>query len=280
MDTSITVTANKTPTFAYCEGSGPPAVLLHGWAATAECWRPTFDELVTDHRAIAPDLPGHGRTKGGFRLYTMKYYLRWLEDLLDALDVQRAVLLGNSLGGAISVMYTLAHPERVERLVLVDALGISGKFPWGTAGRVVRRAHHLMAASALRRPDPYLLRYLDKMVFYDPWGEANPGINEMLTLNVRRGIWPGWSGLQAVVGDFLFPSQRQAFVKRLGEIDIPTLIAWGRHDGLIPVQDAFDGLAAMPCARAVIFEKSAHLPMMEEPEAFNTVLRAFLTSEC
>src|SRR5574341_283367 len=279
MDASITLSANKTPTFAYCEGNGPPAVLLHGWAATAECWRPTFDELATDHRVIAPDLPGHGRTGGGLRLYNMKYYLRWLEDLLDALNVQRALLLGNSLGGAISLTYAMAHPEWVERLVLVDALGISGKFPWSTAGRFVRRSPYLMAASALRRPDPYLLRYLDKMVFYNPWGEANEGINEMLKLNVQRGIWPGWSGLQAVVGDFLLPSQRQAFVKRLAEINIPTLIAWGRHDGLIPVGDAFAGLEAMPCARVVIFEKSAHLPMMEEPEAFNTVLRAFLTSE-
>ncbi len=280
MDASITVTANNTPTFVYCEGDGPSVLLLHGWAATSECWRPTFDELKRDHRVVAPDLPGHGRTGGGFRPYGLAYYRRWLEDLLDRLGVEQALLLGNSLGGAISAAYTLASPERVKRLVLVDALGVSGKFPWGTAGRFIRRAHHLMAASALRRPDPYLMRYLQGMVFADPRGAPSEWIGEAVRLNSRRGIWPGWSGLQAVLSDFLLPGKRRAFLKRLGEINSPTLIAWGRYDGLIPVADAFAALDAMPCARLVIFEQSCHLPFLEEPEAFNEVLRAFLMSEC
>lgn len=254
--------------------------MLHGWAATSESWRLVFDDLKRDHRVIAPDLPGHGRSGGGFRAYTIDYYRRWLEDLLQSLNVQHAVIMGNSLGGAVSLSYAAQNPLAVSRLVLVDALGVGGDFPWASAGKIAQRLHHLAAWGAMRRSDPYLLRYLRGMVFYDPWQGQTDDIIEMSELNVRRGIWPGLSGLEVLLGDFLLPGKRRAFQEQLPELQMPTLIVWGRYDGLLPVRDAFTALDHMECARAVIFEKSAHVPMMEEPEAFITVLRAFLASEC
>lgn len=275
METTQTITAHNIRTHVFDEGQGPPIIMLHGWAATADCWRFTFDELKSEYRVIAPDLPGHGRSEGGWRPYGTRFYVQWLAELMDVLGIQEAVLLGNSLGGAISLAFVLEYPERVTRLVPIDALGISGTFPFETARQIVRRLPY--AAGIVLRWPTALLRYLRGMVFVDPAANEEV-ILTMARLNDRQGIWYLWSGLRTLLGDFLPPGRRRSFAQRLGTVTVPTMIVWGRHDGLLPVRHAFAGCQNMPEARVCIFERSAHLPMMEEAEGFNIVLRAFLTS--
>lgn len=278
MHDSLTVTADKLETFVFCEGEGPPVVMLHGWAATSDCWRYTFDALKADYQVVAPDLPGHGRTKGQVRPSTVQGHVRWLDGLLDALNLDDITLMGNSMGGAISAAYTLAHPERVARLVLVDGLGMGGRIPWKAAGPLMARLPDAAASWLTGRIDPHLLRYMEKRVFMDPWGTPREIIETMTNLNRKRGLGPMRAGLQLLLTDFLPPGKRQAFAEQLEAIQTPTLITWGRHDGLLPVENAFAGAERIPTALVSIFEHSAHSPMVDEPEAFNQVVTQFLES--
>lgn len=276
MESSLIVDAGGIETFLYCEGSGPGIVLLHGWASAADIWQPVFDDLKADYQVIAPDMPGHGRTEGGSLPYGLAFYQRWLAGMLDALSLPEATLIGNSMGGAVSLAYTRAHAERVARLVLVNALGLSDEIPWETAPRLVRRMPHLVAAAITGQADPHLLRWVDSMIVADPWGQPREAILETIRVNVRQGIWPLWSGLRLLLADFLLPGRRRDFARRLADIGVPTLIVWGRHDGLLPVAHAFAGAEAIPDSQVAVLEGSSHEPMLEQPEEFVSLVREFL----
>src|SRR4029077_14343566 len=99
-------------------GEGPPVVLLHGLGATNASMLPTLAELARDHRVLAPDLPGFGDSEKPVRAYDPAFYARWLVEFLDATGVERAVVIGNPMGGRIAIEVGLTAPERVDRLVL------------------------------------------------------------------------------------------------------------------------------------------------------------------
>lgn len=277
MEATFSATINGLETFAFREGKGPPLIMLHGMAATSDCWTYAFDALKADHTVVAPDLPGHGRSEGHTHPYGLSFYLRWLDGLLDALALKKVTLMGNSMGGAISLAYAMTHPARVERLILVDALGLSGRIPWSTAWRMISHLPYFAAAMLTRRADPYLFRYFQPWAFVNPWGPPREIITRMAALNRRRGFWSFGAGARLLLTDFLPSDRRLNFVQRLGGVAVPTLIAWGRHDGLLPVANAFAGAERLPDARLRIFESSAHAPMLEEPEAFNATVREFLS---
>lgn len=278
MEKHAIIKANGIATHVFDEGAGDALVMLHGWAATSDSWQAAFDALKADHRVIAPDLPGHGRTAGGWLPYGLGFMRRWLTDVLDALGVPQVTLLGNSLGGALSLAFARAQPERVSRLVAVDALGMSDRIPYSTAGHMIRRFPNLVRLAFTRKLDPYLMRYLSGMVVLDPWAQREI-IFTMTELNLKRGLTSLWSGTRVLLSDFSLPGKRRKFVRDLTEIQIPTLIVWGRHDGLLPVAHAFSGLEYLRDARVCVFEKSAHMPMMEEPDGFIDIVRAFLKND-
>jgi pimeloyl-ACP methyl ester carboxylesterase len=271
------IIANGIQTSVYSGGSGPPLVMLHGWAATNECWRLNIDELKRDYQVIAPDLPGHGRSEGGWRRYSLDFYVEWLHDLLDQCGAKKVILIGNSLGGAISIAFALKYPERVSHLVPVDALGFSGMVPFSTARLIALRLPYMIGIALNWRLTTSLMNYLKGMAFVNPWAMEEI-VTEMARLNGKQGFWYIWSGLRLILVDFLLPRRRREFVQRLANISTPTMIVWGRHDGLLPVRDAFAGIKHMPASRLCIFEHSAHLPFLEEAENFNMILRAFLNS--
>ncbi|MBN1312150.1 MAG: alpha/beta hydrolase [Anaerolineae bacterium] len=276
METSITVPVDGLDTFVFREGSGPPLVMLHGMAATSDCWLYAFEALKSHYTTIAPDLPGHGRSGGRVHPYGLDFYLEWLDGLLKALGTDDLILMGNSMGGAISLAYAMAHPERVQRLILVDALGLGTKLSFSVAGTMTFRLPYFFAGMLTQQTDPYLLRYFQSWSFLNPWGSPKDVIARMAELNRQKGLWAFAAGTRLLLVDFLLPGKRRAFVRRLSEITGPTLITWGRHDGLLPVANAYDGAKRIPNARLCIFENSAHAPMLEEPEAFNAAVQEFL----
>jgi pimeloyl-ACP methyl ester carboxylesterase len=261
-------------TFLYREGSGPPLVMLHGMAATSDCWAYAFEKLKANYTTIAPDLPGHGRSAGHAYPYGLDFYLRWLAGLLETLEVEKPILMGASMGGAISLAYTMAHLEHVERLILVDALGVGTRL--SLAGRMIFQLPYFVVGMLTRRADPYLFRYFQFWSFWNPWGSAGKIIARMADVNRRQGVWPLWAGTRLLLTDFLLPGKRRLFNQRLDAITQPTLLAWGRHDALLPVANALAGAERMPNARLRVFENSAHAPMLEEPEAFNRAVLEFL----
>lgn len=270
------IATSRGKTFIYCEGDGPPVVMIHGVVSTADCWTYAIQALRDRYQVIAPDMPGHGRSTGGLAPYGLAFYASWLADLLDALHIPRVRLIGHSMGGAIAAAFAIRYPERVERLVLVDALGLSSKLPWLGARNITAGLPDFLRAMLTGRTDPYLLRSFQPWDFLDPWGAPRPIVEQMAALNQPRGAMVVWAGARLLLADFLLKRKRATFVERLGRIAAPTLVVWGRQDGILALENVQEGLAHLPNARLEIVENSAHEPMMEQPDEFIRIIRPFL----
>ncbi len=276
MEHPIRIGIHGIETRYFDAGSGPPLVLLHGMSATADCWYYPFESLKNRFRVIAPDLPGHGQSARTERRQTLDLYTEWLAALLDALGVERTVLVGNSMGGAISLAFALAFPHRVDRLVLAAPALASSRIDWLMPLRTLVRVPHLLAAVATHRADPHYLRFVRRRLALDPWGPAREPLERMIRANDGRGLTVYRAGMDFLLYDYLPPRCRRTFVRRLAMLSMPILVVWGREDGVLPVWQAAAAARSIPGARLHIFELCCHCPMMEVPVQFERVLLDFL----
>jgi pimeloyl-ACP methyl ester carboxylesterase len=259
-------------------GEGPAIVFVHGLSGSWPNWLEQLPVFAKDHRAIAMDLPGFGHSPMPHEHITISSYGRILDGLLDTLEVDAATLVGNSMGGFVSAELAIAFPQRVERLVLVSAAGIS-----------------TYRHRDVERIEPYLRRVAPMVALYTGWTAARSDWiarrarlrNLSLGLVTRhpsrlpaplaaeqlRGAGkPGF--MQALRANVDYPVS-----ERLPEIACPTLIVWGDEDKIIPVSDASVFEELIPNSRKAIFEGTGHMAMIERPAAFNEMLREFVEAE-
>ena len=252
-------------------GSGGPLVLLHGIAGSADELVGVLPRLAERYRVVAFDAPGHGLSdKPLDHRYDLGYYTDSTLGLMDALGIQRAPLLAVSGSGPVALSLALAHPERVSKLVLVDAAGLGREVSWNYRLATLPLAHHVFRRSVNRRSSEAFGRALcynpDRLP--DGWVErrlriwATPGAVEAFFLTVRAGL--------------SLRGQRVTFAHRLGELGQPTLLVWGRHDPIIPVAHAIAAAGAIPNARLCIFEACGHMPPWEYPDEFAQTVLDFL----
>jgi pimeloyl-ACP methyl ester carboxylesterase len=202
-------------------------------------------------------------------------YARILEHLLDQLGIDAAAVVGNSMGGFIGAELAIAFPQRVERLVLVSAAGLSTHGHRGStqALAAIRPLERILMASgawAASKSDAVVrrarLRDLALGVVVRHPDRLDPAV---AAEQVRGAGTPGFlHGLEAVI-DY-------EIRERLGEIACPTLIVWGDHDRLISVRDADVFAELIPDSRKVIFDDTGHMAMLERPDEFNALLEQFL----
>jgi pimeloyl-ACP methyl ester carboxylesterase len=252
-------------------GEPPTLLFLHGLGGLWQNWLLNIPAFMDRFRVLAPDLPGFGRSEMPSGRISIQGFARVIDALCDRLGVEAPVVVGNSMGGFIGAELALAFPTRVRRLVLVSAAGISAENMWREPVLAVGR---LMAIGAARTGvkslpvvgRPRLRRAALQLVVRYPEKLSVPLATELV---VGAGT-PGFvGGLDAVLG--------YSFRERLPEIEIPVLIAWGRNDVLIPVQDAFEFQRLIgDNARVEVFEDTGHLPMLERPTRFNTLLANFI----
>lgn len=259
-------------------GSGPPLVFVHGLSGSWRNWLCQLPAFAETHRCIAMDLPGFGDSPmPASGEITIKGYGAWLCALLDALDIEGCALVGNSMGGFIGLETAIAYPDRVERLVLVSAAGLSiENLRNEPLLRVLERteriarfalAHTLgISARIARRPRGRipLLGY----VFAHP-ERLHPALAlEQLAGTGKPGFVPALDALTS------YPIR-----DRLGDISAPTLIVWGPEDKLVPVKDAHEFDELIPDSRLLVYEDVGHVAMLEEPVRFNEDLAAFLAEQ-
>ncbi len=256
-------------------GDGLPVlVLLHGLSGRWQNWLLTIPAFMATHRCIAPDLPGFGGSSMPPDGISIRGYARLIDDLCQALGVQRAVIVGNSMGGFVGAELALSFPTRVQKLVLVSAAGLSIEY--------VRREPLLAAARVLSVTGTRSLPYSDRIVSRRRLRRA--ALQMFMRYPERLSPALAWelmqgSGKPGFV-HALDALTRYSFRDRLPDIDVPVLIVWGENDLLVPVGDAarFERLIGAN-ARRVIFEDTGHGPMIERPSRFNDVLRAFLEGD-
>ncbi|MBW3608026.1 MAG: alpha/beta hydrolase [Actinobacteria bacterium] len=255
-------------------GSGPPVVFIHGLSGCWQNWLEQLPLFARDHRVIAVDLPGFGQSEMPVEEISISGYADAIDELLGKLEIEEARIVGNSMGGFIGAELAIQYPERVERLVLVAAAGLSiesirterkkgirhraENVVFFTLGHIASRSHQV----ALR---PRLRHALLMLVAAHPQQLPGP----LAAQQVLGSGKPGFS-------DALEAMCRYPLRDRLEKIACPTLIIWGEKDLLVPVKDAaiFDEL--IPDSRKIIYEDTGHVSMMERPERFNSDVKAFL----
>ena len=255
-------------------GDGPVVVFLHGLSGCWQNWLQSIPPLAADHRVIAIDLPGFGESPMPADPISVSGYARIVAELLDALGVDRATIVGNSMGGFIGCEMAIRFPARVERLVLVAAAGLSLRHMRHERKRGLRaRAENLLFFGLGRlsgRTDLVvrsrrLRRGLLLLVVAHP--ERLPG---PLILEQAHGAGkPGF-------GDALDAMTAYPIRDRLGEIACPSLIVWGEEDRLVPVRDAAEFEWLIPDARKVLYADTGHMVMLERPARFNADVRSFI----
>ena len=256
-------------------GQGPALVFVHGLSGSWPNWLEQLPVLAARHRVLALDLPGFGSSPMPREQITISGYARLLERLLDELGVEAAAVVGNSMGGFIAAELAIAFPQRVERLVLVSAAGISTYGDRRTTSVMpgLRRVERILAASAgwvASKSDSVARRARLRQAALNVVTAHPSRLPAALAAEQIRGAGkPGFiQGLQAVL-DY-------DFRERLPEIACPTLIVWGDKDRLISVRDADVFAELIPNSRKVIFEDTGHMSMLERPAAFNALLEGFL----
>lgn len=257
-------------------GSGPPVVLLHGVLGSRRSWAQLVSLLAEDFTLIAPDLLGHGDSSKPRGDYSLGAHAGGLRDLLDELGVERATVVGHSLGGGVSMQFSWLFPERVERLVLVSSGGL---------GRDL--------SLLLRVPTLPGVEFVLPVVS-SPWVAKGGQLlgRQLQRIGLRSGpdleeLWRGYLGLGTVEARRAFLATLRTVVDPGGQTisavdkfpsmaDIPTMIIWGGRDRLIPVQHGIDAHRAIPGSRLEIFSKAGHFPHLDEPRRFASLLVEFV----
>jgi pimeloyl-ACP methyl ester carboxylesterase len=260
-------------TVNYAEiGEGEPILFVHGLGG---CWRNWLENLPhfgRTHRAIALDLPGFGESPMPSWPIGMPAYGQLIHDFCEKLGIDRvAALVGNSMGGFVSTEATIEQPSRFERLVLVSAAGISFAETEGRAVEARVRLFEAVVPFLAGRRDTWLTRAKGRQfAFGNVFRYPNRVRPELLAEQMDPGIRsPGFGDAIRAIGGY---DTRH----RLTEIEIPSLVVWGMHDRIVPVEAAIGYHRLIPDSRLELFERTGHVPQMERPARFNQLLDEFL----
>ncbi len=256
------------------EGHGPPLILIHGYGGSMWQWEYQQLPLAARFRVITPDLIGSGLSDKPDLDYRPEDLIESMRGLMDALGLSTATLVGNSMGGGVAIGMALTHPERVDRLVLID--GLPDHVRERLASPLMQRAVNTRVPVWLARLGNWLFpgtgteAVLKEIVF--DHALLTPAVLDRSTRNRQRAnmIAPLLS-----IRDSL-PLWEQHFATRLNEIRHPTLILWGEQDRLFPPQVGRDLQATIPQARLIVIPDSGHIPQWEQPQAVNRHLIDFL----
>ncbi len=248
------------------DGRGDPVVFVHGLLASSATWQEVLVPASCGRPAIAVDLPGFGCSDRPRPFdYTVGGEANALLDFLDARGIERALLVGNSLGGAAVMLIAVNHPERVTAVVLAAPATPEMAIPWPL--QILRAP--LLGESAMALANRPIVAYgLRHRLFAGAGRVADRFIDDAwfpLTVPGTRQ-----AALAAIRSD------PRRFVGLEDRLRVPTLIVWGREDRLIPVRDAERLSGRIAGARLVVLPEAGHLPQREQPEAFARAVAEFV----
>jgi pimeloyl-ACP methyl ester carboxylesterase len=239
-------------------GSGPPVVFLHG--AGGLTWDGFLDDLADHFTVFAPAHPGTAgdpdavRNIRGLWELVLYYY-----EVFDQLGLQSPAVVGHSFGGMVAAELAATNPERVGKLVLISSIGL-----W-------RDDHRVKDWMGMPQEE------LTELVFYDPNGPLAQEMtavpddpDERTELTVRRT----WA--LACTGEFVWPIPDKGLSRRIHRVTAPSLIVWGRQDGLVPPIYAEEFASRLPNAQVELVDKAAHVPQLEQRELVSSRVIDFL----
>ncbi len=257
-------------------GSGPPVVLIHGMLNSSSHWQAVAHRLSPHYTVVAPDLIGHGDSAAPRGDYSLGAHAASIRDLLAAIGIERATIVGHSLGGGVAMQFFYQFPQRVERLALVSSGGLG------------REVGPLLRTAALPGVSGLLSMTIHPRLLGAIWS-AGGGMRE-------RGVGAGayLQALARALRPLQSPGARQAFLQTLrAVIDVrgqrvsatdrlyllellPTLIVWGERDNTIPLEHGLRAHQAIPDSFFATLPDAAHFPNLEDPEGLAAALIEFI----
>ena len=264
---------------AYLEaGQGPPLVLIHGIAEAAWVWESIIPALARAHRVVAPDLLGHGHSSKPRGDYSLGNQATLIRDLMISLDMDRATLIGHSLGGGITMQFAYQYPERCQRMVLIDSGGL------GQDVTFMLRSLGLPGADLVA---PLVLSGTVKNLIQGAIGWlGRRGLKAGLG---HRALWRSYAGLTEPATRAAFIATVRAVIDQRGQRvsalerlylarAMPTMLLWGEKDRIIPVSHALTAHREMPGSRLEIVTGAGHFVQMETPDRVAELILDFLAT--
>lgn len=246
-------------------GSGPTIILVHGLGDDARIWMPEIGPLARRFHVIALDQIGFGRSDKPLLDYRPQTFVDFLDQFIATLHLGQVIIVGHSFGGWVAALLAIDHPQRVDKLVLVDSAGMSALSD--ALGPRVRRALRLSSVEDFRLLAP--------LTFYDArYHDPNTSYESAFASHLAAGD-------SFTVGRIIDSLERgeDTVDEHLTQIDRPTLIVWGGQDALIPLRFGEYLKNAIPSARLVTLDHCGHEPQLECPEIFEQTLAEFLTTK-
>jgi 2-hydroxy-6-oxonona-2,4-dienedioate hydrolase len=243
-------------------GSGPVVILLHGLGGSVSNWTPTIAPLAQKYRVIAPDQIGFGKSDKPMLNYRVGTLVDFLDGFYKQLGIQKATLVGNSLGGFTAAAFAIAHPEKVDKLVLVDAAGFT------VTGDIDPRILNGLNPSTRQQ-----VKDLIGLIFYnkEPFS-SDAAVDGFLASRVMAG--DGYT-IQRFIDSI--GHNEDMLDGKLGAIKQPTLIIWGREDGLTQLAMGQRFNKEIAGSQILIIDKCGHVPQLEKAAEFNAALMKFLS---
>ena len=233
------------------KGKGNPIILLHGLFGALSNWKTVVNEFSKNHRVIIPKIP---LTEINVNEANLESLTNFIKRFINKMKLKNFILIGNSLGGHIGLIYTILHPKKVKKLILTGSSGLyensfGGSFPKrGDYNYINDRVNH-----TFYNPNILSKKYID-----DVFNTLNDNAKCLNIITIARS------------------AQRNNLAKKLYKITCPTLLVWGLNDTITPPSVAHQFHKLIPKSRLKFIDKCCHAPMMESPAKFNQLIKPFI----
>ena len=273
-DEYINVDGINTRYWSAGKESKPAVILIHGFGASVEIWQHNILALSKGYRVYALDLVGFGCSDKPDVDYSPTFLVNHVNGFVNAMEIKKATIVGLSMGGGIAILYTITHPDRVEKLVLVDSVGLGDKIYFGLRLMTVPILGGAMTLPTWTdtygffKPTVLNSKLLDDS-FIDFYMKlfALPGARQA-KLKTLRSLCNFWGPRKDVLNSIML---------NLHKIDVPTLILWGKDDEILNVEQASFAREKIPNSQLYTFNQCGHMPNFEKPDEFNKVALEFLS---
>ncbi len=261
-DKSVMIFGAKIRYLEAGDAAKPTVILLHGLGAQAESWQFNIAPLAAHYHVIAPDQIGFGKSDKPLLKYRVGTYVDFLDKFMAELKIERADLVGNSMGGWVAGLMAIKYPNRVGKIVLADAAGLAP--PTIDLDRIYQ----------LNNSTRDEIRANLKLIFAAPAFQNNELlVDQFMT---QRVVTNDGYTINSLIESI---KRKEDFLDtRLSEIKKPTLIIWGRQDGLLPLSDGEKFNKGIAKSQFVVFDNCGHVPQFEKAADFNKKVLEFLSS--
>lgn len=251
------------------KGVGFPLIFIHGMGGDLTNWTYNIKYFKDNYRCIGLDLPGYGKSGRKKMDYTIHYYIDVLEEFLRKLNIDRCILVGNSMGGHIATGFTLRAQDRVDKLVLVDSAGLT------RLGVAMESMINLSLNTAVLKNTPVsIIEQGVRNNFNDPENKECKRMVDVLSKIYQND--EEYSAFCHAVKSSMKTMINSRIEWELRKIKIPVLLVWGKYDCMVPINYAYKFKRKTKNSKLVIIDDAGHMPMLEKHSTFNNILETFI----